>query len=117
MVSFLLLGFVLGLVGAFGLGFKKLGLVVSGSCIAGIFLTAAVSNTWFYIGAGLVVFASIVIVIAGLLLRNKAITELVSGIQEIKEEGDNEKLKETQSKNTQRLVQNVKSKLKLKGIL
>lgn len=122
-ISFLMLGFVLGLIAAFGLGFKQLGLVTSGACVAGIFLSAAISNTWFYIGAGLVVFASILIVVAGLLLKHKAITELVTGVQSVRknfldsqmQEPVKKLLQKEQSKQTQKIVQETKAKIKLKG--
>lgn len=122
MLSFLMIGFVLGLIGSFGLGFKKLGLVTSGACVAGIFLSAAISNAWFYIGAGLVVFASILIVIVGLLLKNNAIKEIILGVEDIKEHykgtPDYARVKNylqvQQAKETQQLVQEVKTKIKLK---
>jgi len=118
-LSFLLLGFVLGLIGSFGLGFKRIGLVTSGACIAGIFLSAAISNTWFYIGAGLVVFASVLIVIAGILMKNRAILDLIVGIEYVRDDLGNkgiakEILKEHQRPQTQRIVQEVKTNLKLK---
>ena len=117
--SLLMIGFVMGLIAAFGLDFKQLGLVTSGACIAGLFLSAAMSNLWFYIGAGLVVFASILIVIAGLVWKHKAIVEIVTGVEELKQGGDPKEdsklLSASQSKHTQLMVQEVKAKLKVGG--
>lgn len=121
--SFLLIGFVLGLIGAFGLGFRKIGLATSMACVAGIFLSAALSNLWFYVGAGLVVFASILIVVIGLFLKHRAITEIVTGVQSIRNNVLNSKtdnlakqmLRSKQSKETQQMVQEIKTRMKLKG--
>jgi len=120
--SLLMLGFVLGLIGAFGMGFPKLGLSASGACFAGLFLASAMANVWFYVGAGLIVLASVVIVVAGIALKNRAIRELVIGIQKVKENSTkgtkiNQQLRDAQTKTTVAVVNEVKAKLKTRGIL
>lgn len=68
------------------------------------------------IGSGLAVAASI-------LSKNKALKEIICGTQELKKkvalpdgrDGANSVLRENQSKPTQRIVQNIKTKLKLEG--
>ena len=117
--SLLLVGVVLGLIAAFGLGFKQLGLVTSGACVAGLFLSAAMSNTFFYVAAGLVVLASIIFVIAGLIWKHRAMVELVKGGNELLRAIPAPKtvkktLQEQQSKHTQSMVQQIKGKLKVK---
>lgn len=64
------------------------------------------------IGSGLAVAASI-------LVKNKALKEIICGMQKVKKSGEfdypNDILTKEQSKPTQRIVQNIKTNLKLKG--
>jgi hypothetical protein len=116
--SLFLLGFVCSIIGA-GLGFKKLGITCAASCVAGLFLKSALSTLWFYQAAALIVLASFLIVIAGIIYKNRAIVELIIGAQNLKKEAVtipvSEVMQAAQSKTTQQLVDQVKSDLKLKG--
>lgn len=128
--SLFLLGFVCSVIGA-GLGFKKLGIVCALSCISGLFLKSALSTLWFYQAAALIVLASILIVIAGIIYKNRAIVELILGIQKVKESNHpyvtnngeselnkvevNNTLQSVQTKLTRKLVSQIKNDLKLKG--
>lgn len=125
LASLFMVGFVLGIIGV-GLGFGKLGLVSSFACVAGLFLKASMSNVWFYTAAGLIVVASALIVLAGIVTKNKALRELVQGIQQGKtaiseihglEEKEliNTQLKDSQSKTTRQVVESIKAYLKIKG--
>ncbi len=119
--SIFLMGFVCSIVGI-GLGMTKLGVSCAVACVAGLFLKSALSALWFYQAAALVVLASILIVIAGIIFKNKAIKELIIGVQAIKTETPGSKpvsdiMKENQSKPTVALVNQVKAELKTKGVI
>ena len=109
--------------GAFAfLNGSKIGLPCIGASCISLFMALAVArfSTWMAV-FGLI--GSLASVGISVLVKNKAMKELVTGVQALKpiEGGDysatNKILADIQSKSTQKLVQNVKSKLKLKGKL
>jgi hypothetical protein len=125
----LTIGTVLGIIGI-GLGFGKLGIAVVGGSVAGILLRTTIltylSNTYFAIAVALIVLGSVILLIAGILIKNKAIKEMIISIQNIKrwtEEYGVDKhelhdlMNNIQSKKTKKEVQKIKTDLKLKGKL
>jgi len=119
LASLFIVGFVCSLIAA-GMGFGKLGLLSAFSCVAGLFLKAAFSQPWFYAVAGLLVLASTCLVIAGIAWKNKALREIVVGVQKVKQENGasavvSSIMQDNQSKPTQALVQQIKGELKVKG--
>jgi len=120
----LMCGAVLGIIGV-GMGFGKLGLSISGACVAGILfrttLITFVSNTWFAIAVGCVILAGCFLVIAAILWKNKALRELIMGIQAARNFGNKEAVtkvvSDCQSKETKAVVANTKHKMKMKGEL
>jgi len=122
MPSLLLVGLVMGIVGA-GLGFVKLGGISAAACMAGLVVWNSMNLPWFQVSVGLILLASVIIVIVGIVRKNKAIRELIIGAQFLKKsaadyfEGGTKALQAQQSKETQKIVQEVKGKLKLKGTI
>ena len=123
--SLLLVGFVLSVVGI-GLGFAKLGGVTAIACVAGLLLRSVLSVGWFIYLSAFILLATILVVAAGIVFKNKALKEIIVGIQEYKagvltEKADvecvNDVLKSNQSSITQKLVKAVKNKLKLNGVI
>lgn len=142
--SLLVVGFVLSVV-AVGLGFGKLGGITAIACVSGLLLQHAVSVPWLAQATALILLAGTLLVIAGILMKNGAIKDMIMGVQKLKEETlmgpegkkqvddlalpslgpvacpswtrqqVNEALQSKQSKETQRQVQGIKSKLKKKG--
>lgn len=112
----------LGAVAAFN-GMAKLGMSAAIFGCVNLFLALATARFAIVMAVfGLI--GSCAVVGASILMKNRAITETVVGVQKYSEAGitiDNAKLKDTlkdvHSKSTQRLIGSVKSKLKLKGIL
>lgn len=104
---------------------SKIGLPAIISCCVSLFMSLAVARfaTWMAI-CGLI--GSLVVCGASILLKNRAVTEIIKNVQAIKQiaKKDNvdlvfqNKMKEElliQSKPTQKLVQQIKNNLKLKG--
>lgn len=127
MFTALSISFVLGVIGT-GLGFGKIGLSIIGGSLAGIFLRTTIltyiSNVYFSIAVALIVLSGVLLIVAGVLMKNKAIKEMILSIQHIKDwaevEGSDRKeandiMNSLQSKETKQTVQKVKSDLKVKG--
>lgn len=127
MFTALSISFVLGVIGT-GLGFGKIGLSIIGGSLAGIILRTTiltyVSNVYFSIAVALIVLSGVLLIVAGVLMKNKAIKEMILSIQHIKDwaevEGSDRKeandiMNSLQSKETKQTVQKVKSDLKVKG--
>lgn len=114
--SLLLVGFVLSVVAA-GLGFSKVGMVSAFACLLGLLLKEAMSVSWMAPVSALLVLSSLLFIIAGILKKNTAIKELILGAQKLKNsvKDGNEILKENQCTDTQKIVQDVKAKLKSSG--
>ncbi|MHA1883064.1 MAG: hypothetical protein ACTSUO_08470 [Candidatus Thorarchaeota archaeon] len=102
-------------------GMPKLGLASIAAASTSLFMALAVARyaTWMAV-FGLV--GSILAAISSVLVRRRALIEIIKGVQEIKQEFMDEKSKDVnkvlasnQSKSTQRVVQNIKGALKLKG--
>lgn len=109
--------------GAFAfLNGSKIGLPCIGASCISLFMSLAVArfSTWMAI-FGLI--GSLAAVGISVLVKNRAVQEIVAGGQEFKKDLNsyppaprfNKIQSEIQSKSTKKLVQNVKSKLKLKG--
>jgi len=104
-------------------GMLKLGLASIASASTSLFMTLAVArySAWMAV-LGLV--GSILAAVSSILIRRRALIEIVRGVQEIKNEfmgEDSEDANKTlaghQSKSTQKIVQDIKSTLKLKGLI
>lgn len=96
---------------------SKIGLPAIISCCVSLFMTLAVAQyaAWMAI-CGLI--GSILACGVSILLRKKALIEIIKGAQSLKSSMGNrggEFLKTFQSKPTQKLVQQIKTDLKLKG--
>jgi hypothetical protein len=92
------------------------------SCIGGIVLKASLTSTWVYWCCGFLFIGSVVIAIASILFKNKAVKELIMSAQYLKQAvPDSERVMDifnlTQTKDTKALVNAVKSNLKLKGVI
>jgi hypothetical protein len=101
----------------------KSGIAVAGGGLAGSFLKAALSVTEVYWVLGALFIATIVLLIAATLRKNKAIVELVRNIQCLRLWRKSSERKEIncyltnhQNKDTRRIVQRVKMVDKLKGL-
>lgn len=99
---------------------SKIGLPAIASCCVSLFMTLAVVRyaTWMAI-CGLI--GSVLACGVSILLRKKALVEIIKGAQHLKKEVSDiigsETLKTYQSKPTQKLVQQIKTNLKLRGEL
>lgn len=110
----------LGAVAAFN-GMIKLGMSAAIFGCVNLFMALATARFAMWMAVfGLI--GSAVTVVASILVKNKALIEIVKGGQIFKNSNDETVLdsfkicqQEVQSKPTQKLVQNVKTKLKLKG--
>lgn len=131
LMSLLLIGCVLGLfAGLNGLKAGWLGVI---SCIGGLALKAALTNTYVYWLCGFLFVGSVLVALASILYKNTALREIIKGVQNAKTMLDNvnpmsgnnfggklhnavnDNLGSVQSKPTQKLVQYVKADLKIKG--
>jgi hypothetical protein len=119
----LILSTVLGVIGI-GMGLGKLGLSIAGGSIAGLLLRTTLltymSSAWFSVIVAMIVLAGLLLVLAGVLIKNKAIQEMIIGIQSLRrdsvfEEEITSNIKASQSSATQNLIQKEKAKLKIKG--
>jgi len=120
LMSLLLLGSVAGIFA--GLNGMKSGWAAVASCVGGMFIKASLTSTWVYWCCGLLFVGSVVVAIASIIWKNKAVKELIMSSQYLKNAvPDKERVTDifnmTQTKDTQTLVNSVKSNLKLKGIL
>ena len=111
-----------------GLNGIKAGWMGAFACFVGILLKAALSNTWVYVAAGLGLVGCVLLLVVSILLRKKALVEIIKGVQTIKTEMNNsakptnskqisDAMVKEQSKPTQRLVQQIKGKLKVEGAI
>jgi hypothetical protein len=117
--SMLLIGAVIG---AFsGLNGMKTGWAGTAACIGGLFLKAALSSTWVYWFCGLLFAGSLLAGIASIVWKNKAVKDLILSAQYLKGHVDKDIstsiFKTSQSKDTVSLVNNIKAKMKSKGII
>lgn len=99
---------------------QKWGLAVVVSCSVSLFMSLAVARfAWWMAICGL--FGSVGLCIASILARKKALVEIIKGVQRYKDKADERSkayIKDDlldQSKSTQKIVQNIKSDLKVKG--
>lgn len=120
LMSMLLLGSVAGIFA--GLNGIKSGWMAVISCIGGMVLKASLTSTWVYWCCGCLFVGSIIVAVASIVWKNKAVKELIMSAQYLKQAvPDKERVSEifnlTQTKDTKNLVANVKSNLKLKGII
>lgn len=124
-VSLCLIGFVLS-VFAF-LNGQKVGLAGMGACAVGMFMALAIARFAMWMAIfGLI--GSVVAGVASILAKKKALTEIVTGVQHVRDavkfsrDGallqakTDDMLNKTQSKSTQKLVATEKLKQKLKSI-
>lgn len=109
--------------GAFAfLNGSKIGISCIGASCISLFMALAVArfSTWMAV-FGLI--GSLASVCISVLVKNRAVKEIVMGVEELKPaeggnySGTNKILANIQTKSTQKLVQNVKNKLKLQGKL
>lgn len=99
---------------------SKMGLPCIGASCISLFMALAVArfSTWMAV-FGLI--GSLAAVGISVLIKNRAVKEIVVGVQVVKNRhkvirsATNDMLTKQQSKSTQKLVQNVKNKLKLRG--
>ncbi len=124
LISLFLIGCVAGLFA--GLNGLKIGWLGAASCIGGILIKSALSTIWIYWFMSFCLAGCILAVIASILLKNKALIEIIKGVQKAKDgmvvvDGENpakvalEVELGHQSKPTQKLVQLIKGDLKVKG--
>lgn len=117
--SILLIGSVAGVFA--GLNGMKSGWMAVVACISGLFLKAALTSTWVYWFCGLLFVGSLTLGIVSIIWKNKAIKDLIVGGNYLKQHVEasvsSEIFKAAQSKDTVALVNNIKAKLKTKGIL
>lgn len=108
-----------------GLNGVKAGWAGAFAAFVGILLKAALSNAWIYVAAGLVLVGCILLLVASIIWKNRAFVDILKGAQAVKNYaveqlnanrvGINKMLSDEQNPSTQKLVQQVKSDLKLKG--
>ena len=122
LMSILLIGSVLGIFA--GLNGVKTGWAGTASCVGGMVLKAALSSTWVFWLCGFLFIVCVVAAVASILWKNKALREIITGIQFVRESVDpeikenmTEYLASKQGKDTQGLVNQVKADLKLKGVI
>lgn len=121
---------VAAVIGSFaGLNGIKAGWVGTVSAVFGLALKGAFSVTWVYTSMGLIFVGVVLAALASVLLKNKALAEIITGVQRIRvgagptdtlrmtKDDITTVLTKTQSKPTQKLVQYSKLHLKLKGTL
>ena len=97
-------------------GMAKLGMSAAIFGCVNLFLALATARFAMVMAVfGLI--GSCLVVAASILQKNKAITETIIGIQQADSKDVKDKLKEIHSKTTHRLINNVKTNLKLKGKL
>ena len=122
--DYLASGFLVALVlGVFaGLNGIRTGFLGAAAAFVGLVVKGAMSVTWVYTCLGLVLVGVVLAVLASVLLKNSAITELVKGIQNVRTNPEIAKnveitkdVSQEQSWPTQKLVQYTKLHLKLKG--
>jgi hypothetical protein len=117
--SLLLIGSVAGVFA--GLNGMKSGWMAVAACISGLFLKAALTSTWVYWFCGLLFVGSLTLGIVSIIWKNNALKDLIVGGNYLKQHVDtsvsSEIFKTSQSKDTVVLVNNIKAKLKTKGIL
>ncbi len=118
-MSILLIALVIGVfTGLNGVKAGWMGAVAAG---VGLLVKSALTLTWVYWMAGFTLIGVMIAAIASVVLKNKAITELITGIQKVKDDSVtvrgtvNAYLQNEQSKDTQKIVQYKKAALKLKG--
>ncbi len=126
-MSVLLLAIVIGSFA--GLNGVKTGWLGVVAAMIGLLVKSALSMTWVYWWMGAILVATTLAAMASILLKNKALREIITGVQHIKSSTpDNQlfglnktditaTLNTTQSKPTQKLVKSWKSYLKLKGVI
>jgi len=105
---------------AFFQGMVKLGTSAALFGCVTLFLSLATARFALWMAVfGLV--GAVAVVAASILLKNRALVEMISGTQKLKEglnkDESNKILSKPQSKSTQKLVQTIKTNLKLKGRL
>jgi hypothetical protein len=123
LLSLLMVGCVLGIFS--GLNGMKTGWAGVAACVGGIVLKAALSSTYVYWLCGALFIGCVLAAIASILWKNKAIAEIIIGTNKLKNDvgnsvtivDANKVLSDEQSKDTRALVNQVKAKLKTKGIL
>lgn len=116
---FFILGAAVGLFA--GLNGLKAGWAAVIACIAGLFMTLATARfpTWMAL-LGLV--GSVLAAVASILLKSRALEQIIKGVQKIRVSADAEVkervdtiLSKEQDTSTKKLVKTVKNKLSLKG--
>jgi hypothetical protein len=126
--DWLMSGFLLAIVlGVFaGLNGIKAGWLGAVASFVGLLVKAALSQTWVYWWLGCILVGGALATIASVLLKNKALRELITSVQCLRQtewDGKTHKaemtevLQDLQSKPTQRLVLREKVKLKERGEL
>ncbi len=117
--SLLLMGSVAGVFA--GLNGMKSGWMAVVACISGLFLKAALTSTWVYWFCGLLFVGSMTLGIVSIMWKNRGLTDLIIGGNYLKQHVDKSVastiFQTSQSKDTVALVNNIKAKLKTKGIL
>jgi len=99
---------------------SKIGIPAAIASCVSLFMTLAVARfaTWMAV-CGIV--GSVLACAASILLKNKALLEIIKGVQLVKEDGQSNAkivtnlLRDNQSKPTQKLVQKIKGDLKVSG--
>jgi len=114
--------FLLAFVGSIfaGLNGLKAGWAGAAASLAGIAMKGALTQLWIYWILGVLLVAAILLVAASILMRKKALVEIIRGAQNLKKlvQADDAKiLAEPQSKPTQKIVADIKTDLKLKGVI
>jgi len=119
LMSAFLIAIVLGVFSGFN-GLKT-GWCAAGASLLGLILKSAMTQTWVYWSLGVLLIAGVLLVAASILMRKRALVEIIKGVQRLKEaasvctEPEKLALAKTQSKPTQRIVAAIKTDLKLKG--
>ena len=106
-----------------GLNGLKVGWLALVSCIGGAFLKMALSVTWSYYFAGMVLIGAVVLAFVSIVFKNTVVKDLIVGGQLVKElylknkkQDVNNVLKVVQ-KTTQKYVKKVKTNLEKKGAI
>ena len=116
--------FLLALVVCLMAGFNgmKTGWGGAAACFCGILLKGMLTQVWLYWSLGLMLVGGVGLYAASVLLKNRALTEIITGVQRIKGsltavtiQGSSKVLAKEQSKATQHLVGKIKTDLKVKG--
>ncbi len=119
---------LVAVVGLFaGLNGIKTGFLGTAAAVFGLMLKGAMSVTWIYPALALLLLSVVCAAIASIVFKNRAVKELICGAQAVKDIHDtlnganatrselNQALCKKQTKPTRKLVEKVKSNLKLKG--